>query len=46
MKSNLAVVRLRYLAMLFALGGILVLPVDAQVNTTSLRGQVTDLIVR
>ena len=45
MKSNLAIVcrkYLRYLAPLFALAGVLALPVGAQVNTASLTGQVAD----
>ena len=42
MKSNLAIVfqkYLGYLALLFALGGFMALPVGAQVNTASSTGQ-------
>ncbi|HKC87530.1 MAG TPA: TonB-dependent receptor, partial [Blastocatellia bacterium] len=45
MKSNLAIVCQKYLghlALLFILGGVLALPVGAQVNTASLTGQVAD----
>ncbi|HKC85084.1 MAG TPA: carboxypeptidase-like regulatory domain-containing protein, partial [Blastocatellia bacterium] len=42
MKSNEAIVCLRYLALLFTLGGVLALPVGAQINTASLTGQVMD----
>src|SRR5262245_3283646 len=45
MKSNLAPVwpkYLGYLALLFAMAGVLAAPVGAQVNTASLTGQVTD----
>src|SRR5262245_46789062 len=42
MKSSLATICLRHLALLFALGSVLILPVEAQINSASLTGQVTD----
>ena len=42
MRSTLAVVWLRSLTLLFALGCISALPVSAQINTASLTGEVTD----